>query len=102
MRFLFAVAFYSALMFGAEQAAHAATITFSAGGTTRTYTITNANAARIVAYATATYGTLADGTVNPDPVGSMLDAIWSGIQNNVLRVERETAHSRVADPADIK
>lgn len=87
-----------------------ATITFTFGGKSRTYTITAGNAARLAAWAAAAYPTIPNpdksegqpATIaNPEPVLSAIDGLWAGIKANVLSHEREKAKKSVAEPGDL-
>ena len=93
-----------ALVLAGAASAFAVPVTFTVGGSTYSTTITGANAARGLAWATAAYPTIpnpafypncnpvpgpcAPATLpNPDPVKSALAAIWQGIIANVQSSE---------------
>lgn len=114
MRLLLAAA---ALIFGL-QVADAATVTFTLGAKSKTFTITAANAARIVAWATAAYPTIpnpaydaacnpnpgpcAPQTIaNPEPVLSAIDGLWAGIIANVQSYELEQSKAVVVKPGPV-
>lgn len=98
--------------------AQAASVTFTFGPKTKTFTISAGNVARFQAWALAAYPTIPNpayvtpcGTPlpdclpqtipNPDPVLSAIDGLWAGIKANVLSFERENAKRAVAEPGDI-
>lgn len=87
-----------------------ATVTFTFGAKSRTYTITSGNAARLAAWAAAAYPTIENpdksegqpATIpNPEPVLSAIDALWASIKANVISYEREVAKKAVVEPEDI-
>lgn len=97
--------------------ASAATVTFTIGNKSKTYTISAANAARANAWAAAAYPTIlnpafdpakpVDPTTNPqtitnpEPVLSAIDGLWEGIKNNVISWEHEQGKKAVPNPAPI-
>lgn len=91
-----------------------ATITFTFANKTKSFTVTAGNANRFAAWALAAYPTIPNPAydpvsnpgvprtiVNPEPVLSAIDALWAGIKANVISTERQTAHTAVAEPADL-
>lgn len=87
-----------------------ATVTFTFGSKTKSFTISAASASRFAAWATAAYSTIPNpdtspgqpATIqNPEPVLSAIDALWAGIKANVRNFEREQAKAAVAEPGDL-
>jgi len=89
-------------------------VTFTFGAATKTYTITAANAARFLAWATAAYPTIPNPAYdavtnpgvpqtipNPNPVASAIDGLWAGIRNNVISHEKSLGAAAVAQPVDL-
>lgn len=72
-----------------------ATVTFTFGAKSKSFTITAGSATRLTNYATAAY------PLSPDPVISMIDAIWAGVRANVVNSELTTGVQAVAIPADL-
>lgn len=87
--------------------AWAGSLTFSAapGGLTKTQTLTDAEIARVVAWAKATYGqicTVATPPVcrdrtNAEAFDAVATGIFRGIRDNVLRYEQELARKPAGD-----
>lgn len=98
-----------------SSSAFAANITFTFGNKTKTFVVSAPNAQRIVDFATAAYPTIANPAfnpactsscppptiANPDPVGTMIDALWEGIRASVRNNEKVNALKAVPDPSDI-
>lgn len=91
-----------------------ATVTITFGPKTKNYTVSGANLIRLQNWAIAAYPTIPNPTfgqvghelegptiVNPDPVGSAMDALWSGLRANVISIEKATSVAAVAQPADL-
>ena len=94
-----------------------ATVTFTFGNKTRSFTVSAANVARFVAWAAAAYPTVpnpaypspdANGksTVpatlpNPEPVLSAIDGLWAGLRANVINHEKQVAMKAIATPEDL-
>lgn len=78
-----------------------ATVTITFGPKTQNYAVSGANLIRLQAWANAVYATLPNGQVNPDPVGSAMDAVWQGLRNNVISWEKANSVAAVPTPGDL-
>ena len=79
------------------------TLTTTQGTLNSTRTPSEANAARVVAYAEAVHGEDEDGNARTtaEAVQAMLDGYIQGIVNNVIRHEKQVAEGAVPEPSDL-
>jgi len=92
-----------------------ATVTFTFGPKTKSFTVSPAGVARFMDWAAAAYPTVPNpayvdpettSTVsptipNPDPVISVIDGLWAGVRNNVRGYEKQQGVAAVPDPTDV-
>ena len=89
-----------------------ATVTFTFGAKTKSFTVSAANVTRFSNWAAAAYPTIPNpafpGTPgapptlpNPEPVLSAIDALWQGVKNNVISYEKGLSVAAVPIPGDL-
>lgn len=82
-----------------------ASVTFTFGPRSKTFTVAAQSVTRFQAWALAQYPTVSDGNggtiPNPDPVTSVIDGLWSGLRASVIAYEKAQAVAAVATPADL-
>jgi hypothetical protein len=94
-----------------------ATVTFTAGPKTKSYTITAGSLTRLGAWAAAAYPTIPNPAfnaaipvdpvtnprtiTNPEPVLSAFDALFAGVKANVRSYEDQAAKTAIVPAADL-
>lgn len=86
-------------------------ITFTFGNKSQSYTISAPSSVRLSNWASLAYSTIPNpqaGQVgqpltipNPEPILSAIDALWTGIKNNIKSSEKSALQAAISDPTDL-